>query len=39
MSVLNAVQTVESFWANVWVARNPEAVDRYWVDRGAWEGL
>jgi hypothetical protein len=32
MSVLNAVQIVESFWADVWVARNPEAVDRYVVD-------
>jgi hypothetical protein len=28
MSVLNAVQIVESFWADVWVARDPEAVDR-----------
>ena len=45
MSVLNAVQIVESFWADVWVARNPEAVDRYaggkilhnWADRNAWE--
>ena len=32
MSVLNAVQIVQSFWADVWVARNPEAVDRYVVD-------
>jgi hypothetical protein len=32
MSVLNAVQIVESFWANVWVARNPEVVDRHVVD-------
>ena len=32
MSALNAVQIVESFWADVWVARNPEAVDRYVVD-------
>jgi hypothetical protein len=32
MSVLNAVQIVESFWADVWVARNPEAVDHYVVD-------
>ena len=32
MSVLNAVQIVESFWADVWVARDPEAVDRYVVD-------
>lgn len=32
MSVLNAVQIVESFWADVWVARNPEAIDCYVVD-------
>jgi hypothetical protein len=32
VSVLNAVQIVESFWADVWVARNPDAVDRYVVD-------
>jgi hypothetical protein len=32
MSVLNAVQIVESFWADVWVARNPEAIDHYVVD-------
>jgi hypothetical protein len=32
MSVLNAVQIVESFRADVWVARNPEAADRYVVD-------
>ena len=32
MSVLNAVQIVESFWANVWVARNPEVADRHVVD-------
>ena len=32
MSVLNAVQIVESFWPDVWVARNPEAIDRYVVD-------
>lgn len=32
LSVLNAVQIVESFWADVWVARNPEAIDRYVVD-------
>lgn len=32
MSILNAVQIVESFWADVWVARNPDAVDRYVVD-------
>ena len=32
MSVLNAVQIVESFWAAVWVARNLEIVDRYVVD-------
>ena len=32
MSVLNAVQIIESFWTDVWVARDPEAVDRYVVD-------
>ena len=32
MPVLNAVQIVESFWADVWVARNPEVVDRHVVD-------
>jgi hypothetical protein len=32
MSVLNAAQIVESSWANVWVARNLAAVDRYVVD-------
>jgi hypothetical protein len=32
MSVLNAVQIVESFWADVWVARNPGAVDRHAVE-------
>ncbi len=32
MPVLNAVQIVESFWADVWVARNLEAIDRYVVD-------
>jgi hypothetical protein len=32
MSVVNAVQIVESFWADVWVACNPDAVDRYVVD-------
>lgn len=32
MSVMNAVQIVESFWTDVWVAHNPDAVDRYVVD-------
>ena len=26
------MQIVESFWSDVWVARNPDAVDRYVVD-------
>lgn len=32
MSVLDAVRIVESFWADVWVACNPDAIDRYVVD-------
>jgi hypothetical protein len=32
MAVLNAVQIVESFWVDVWVARNPDAADHYVVD-------
>ena len=32
MPQLDAVKIVESFWADVWVARNPEAVDRYVVE-------
>jgi hypothetical protein len=32
MSVLKAVQIVESFWADVWVARASETIDRYVVD-------
>jgi hypothetical protein len=32
MAVLNAVQIVESFWVDVWVASNPDAADRYVVD-------
>jgi hypothetical protein len=32
MSVLSAVQIVESFWSDVWVARNPGAVNRYVVE-------
>jgi hypothetical protein len=32
MSVLNAVQIVESFLGRCMVARNPEAVDRYVID-------
>jgi hypothetical protein len=32
MSVLNAVQIVESFWEDIWVAGNAEALDRYVVD-------
>ena len=31
MSQLGAVKIVEAFWSDVWVARNPEAVDRYVV--------
>ena len=29
---LDAVKIVESFWADVWVARNPDAIDRYVVE-------
>jgi hypothetical protein len=29
MSRQNAVEIVESFWRDVWQAKNPEAVDRY----------
>src|SRR5262249_51928240 len=32
MSQLDAVKIVESFWADVWVACNPEAIDRYVVE-------
>jgi hypothetical protein len=32
MFVLNAVQIVESSWEDVWLARNPEAIDRYVLD-------
>src|ERR1700741_3509661 len=32
MAELDAVKIVEAFWADVWVARNPEAVDRYVVE-------
>ena len=32
MSQLDAVKIVELFWADVWVARNPEAIDRYVVE-------
>jgi len=32
MPQLDAVKIVESFWADVWVARNPDAIDRYVVD-------
>ena len=32
MSPLDAVNIVESFWEDVWVARDPDAVDRYVVE-------
>ena len=32
MPQLDAVKIVESFWADVWGTRNPEAVDRYVVE-------
>ena len=32
MPQLDAVKIVESFWADVWVARNPDAIDRYVVE-------
>lgn len=32
MSQLDAVKIVESFWADVWAACNPEAVDRCVVE-------
>ena len=32
MPQLDAVKIVESFWADVWAARNPDAIDRYVVD-------
>ncbi|GHF83796.1 nuclear transport factor 2 family protein [Amycolatopsis bartoniae] len=32
MSSLNSVDVVESFWRDVWNARNPEAVDDYVVE-------
>ncbi len=28
----DAVKIVESFWADVWAAYNPDAIDRYVVD-------
>jgi predicted ester cyclase len=31
-AALNSVQIVESFWADVWAGRNPDAVDRYVVE-------
>src|SRR5262249_27094210 len=32
MSKLDAVKIVEEFWAAVWKARDPEAIDRFVVD-------
>jgi SnoaL-like protein len=32
MARLNSVKTVEEFWAAVWKARNPGAIDNYVVD-------
>jgi len=32
MAQLDAVKIVESFWADVWAARDPDAIDRYVVD-------
>src|SRR6187431_1124840 len=32
MPQLDAVKIVESFWEDVWAARNPDAIDRYVVD-------
>jgi hypothetical protein len=32
MSRLDAVGIVEQFWAAVWKARDPEAIDRFEVD-------
>ncbi|MBN9522900.1 nuclear transport factor 2 family protein [bacterium] len=32
MPSLDAVRIVESFWADVWAARDPDAVDRYVVE-------
>jgi hypothetical protein len=32
MNRLNSVEIVEEFWAAVWKARDPEAIDRFVVD-------
>ena len=32
MSKMNSVKIVEEFWATVWQARNPDAIDRFVVD-------
>jgi steroid delta-isomerase-like uncharacterized protein len=32
MSALNSVAIVEAFWAAVWQARNPEAIDEFVAD-------
>ena len=32
MSKMNSVKIVENFWAAVWKARNPDAIDRFVVD-------
>jgi hypothetical protein len=29
---MNSVKIVEEFWAAVWKARNPDAIDKYMVD-------
>jgi hypothetical protein len=32
MSKMNSVKIVEGFWATVWKARNPDAIDRFVLD-------
>lgn len=32
MKRLNSIKIVEEFWAAVWKARNPDAIDRFVVD-------
>ena len=32
MPQLDAVKIVESFWADVWAVRSPDAIDRFVVD-------
>jgi hypothetical protein len=32
MAPVNSVRIVEEFWAAVWKARDPEAIDRFVVD-------